>query len=98
MWERELVSSGADEENEEYEPALIPIVSADEEDVYSEAWWENKGTVHVSWLRGVKKYGGGSFESRRYLDGQDVLVCESTFFPDDSARTKAKITWRFKRH
>jgi hypothetical protein len=95
-WERSLVSSGADVRNSTYEPTFIPIVTADAETVYSESWWENSGTAHRSWLRGVQKYGGGDFESLRYIDG-DVLVCESTFHPNDSAREKASVTWRFKR-
>lgn len=95
-WERSLVSSGADEANSTYEPTFIPIVTADSETVYSESWWENNGTAHRSWLRGVQKYGGGDFESLRYLDG-DVLVCESTFHPNDPAREMASVTWRFKR-
>jgi hypothetical protein len=95
-WERSLASSGADEWSPEYEARRAPIVTADSETVYSEAWWEEGGTVHRSWLRGVQKYGGGDFESRRYLDG-DELVCESTFHPAVSTREKASITWRFKR-
>jgi hypothetical protein len=95
-WERSLTSSGADETSPEYEAVRVPIVTADSETVYSEAWWEDGGTVHRSWLRGVQKYGGGDFESRRYLDG-DMLVCESTFHPADASREKASITWRFKR-
>ena len=95
-WERSLVSSGADEQNSTYEPTFTPIVTADAETVYSESWWEDNGTAHRSWLRGVQKYGGGDFESLRYIDG-DVLVCESTFHPNDSTREKASVTWRFKR-
>jgi hypothetical protein len=73
------------------------IFTADGEDVEGEAWWED-GTVHRSWLRGVKRYGGGDFESKRYLEsGGKVLVCESTFHPKDDTREKAKVTWRFLR-
>eukprot|EP00957_Ditylum_brightwellii_P203891 15336685-Ditylum_brightwellii.AAC.1 len=52
--------------------------------VEAEAWWESQwgynGNVHISWLRGGKKYGVEDFESRRYLknDGK-ILVCESKF-------------------
>lgn len=92
VWERTLVSSTSDD------PVLKPIVSADDEKVQAEAWWEKGGTVHRSWLRGVQKYGGGAFESKRYLeDNGKVLVCESTFHPNDEAREKASMTWRFKR-
>jgi len=100
VWERTLVASGADPDRgsgDEYEPVLDKITSADGEEVTSESWWEEDGTVHRSWLRGVTKYGGGAFESHRYLEGDDVLVCESTFHPDDPAREQAKVTWRFKR-
>ncbi|KAL7558099.1 hypothetical protein ACA910_020049 [Epithemia clementina (nom. ined.)] len=43
------------------------IVTADGERVTYEAWWEDEGRVHRSWLHGVQNYGGGSFESKRYL-------------------------------
>jgi len=99
VWERTLVASGADERSSKYRPVLSPIVSADGEEVESESWWECGGTKHRSWLRGVSKYGGGDFESLRYLTDDDVLVCESTFHPSDSKnkREAAKVTWRFKR-
>lgn len=71
-------------------------MTADSEQVEAESWWEEKGRVHVSWLRGVRKYGGGSFESRRYLDG-DEYVCESTFHPDNAEQLPNKICWRFRR-
>jgi hypothetical protein len=60
-------------------------------------------------LRGVRKYGGGSFESLRYLEaGADddpnnilpkatTLVCVSTFHPDDPSQERASVTWRFQR-
>lgn len=96
VWERSLVASGADDKNPDFQPILTRIVTADAEEVTSEAWWEDNGRVHVSWLRGVQKYGGGDFESRRYLDG-GVLVCESTFHPVDENREKACVSWRFKR-
>ncbi|GAX21732.1 hypothetical protein FisN_31Lh016 [Fistulifera solaris] len=70
------------------------LVTADGETVQYEAWWE--GPVHVSWLRGVQKYGGGSFESRRFLKDA-CLVCESTFHPMDTTRDTACVTWTFGR-
>lgn len=76
------------------------IKTADSEDVDAEAWWEERGTKHRSWLRGGKKYGGGDFESLRYLadgSGGDVLVCESIFHPKDASKQKAAVTWRFQR-
>lgn len=95
-WDRTLVASGTDVGCDEYIPLQIPVMSADSEKVEAESWWENDGTVHVSWLRGVKKYGGGEFESRRYLDGDDY-VCESIFHPTDSTKESNRIVWRFRR-
>ena len=60
------------------------IVTADNERVTAEAWWifaendSDSDTIcggggriyHHSWLRGVTKYGGGDFESIRYLEQQ----------------------------
>lgn len=98
VWERSLIASGADERNATFEPIERTVVTADDEKVKAEAWWEEGGTVHMSWMRGVTKYGGGDFESKRYLeqDGK-VLVCESIFFPQDEKREKARVTWRFLR-
>jgi hypothetical protein len=97
-WDRTLVSSGAEPGNDKYTPLHIPIITAESEQVEAESWWESKGTVHVSWLRNITKYGGGAFESRRYLeDDGDVYVCESTYYPDDKDREPCSITWRFKR-
>jgi len=97
VWERTLTASGSDETHTpaNFEPVRKPIVTIDKEKVVAEAWWENKGTVHRSWIRGVSKYGGGDFEAKRYLerDGK-VLVCETTFHPTDG-REKAEVTWRF---
>ena len=91
-WKRTLVASS------EEAPLITPLLTADQETVQSECWWEDNGHVHHSWLRGVKKYGGGSFESLRYLeDNGDTLVCKSTFHPTDSSREKASVTWRFRR-
>ena len=92
FWERKLEAST------ERDPLILPIVTADQETVQSECWWSDNGRVHHSWLREVNKYGGGTFESKRYLeDGGDTLVCESTFFPTDSSREKAGVSWRFRR-
>jgi bacterioferritin (cytochrome b1) len=99
IWKRTLVASGADSDNDEFTPVQVPIVTADDERVEAEAWWEEKGTVHLSWMRGLNKYGGGDFESRRYLeDGGKVLVCESTFHPREKDRKDASVTWRFLRN
>ena len=103
VWERTLqTASGSDEEEAHttaadyhFRPVRTPIVTIDAERVEAEAWWEDRGTVHRSWIRGVTKYGGGDFEAKRYLehDGK-VLVCETTFHPLDG-REKAEVTWRF---
>ena len=81
-----------------YESIERTVVTADDEQVKAEAWWENEGTVHMSWMRGVTKYGGGNFESKRYLEeGGKILVCESIFHPLDEKREKATVTWKFLR-
>jgi hypothetical protein len=90
VWDRTLVASGADA------PLKIPVMTADSEKVEAESWWEEAGSVHVSWLRGVTKYGGGCFESRRYLD-DDIFVCEGSFHPNDEMKEPSSITWRFRR-
>jgi hypothetical protein len=120
VWERTLISSEnvdhtstsngtttTTSSSSSFVPLVTPIVTADQECVASEAWWEEQGTVHVSWLRGVTKYsGGGDFESRRHVEtvpnhngrgnkDDTVYVCQSTFYPSNPARAAARITWRF---
>ena len=81
-WERVLVSSGypdfeTDGKQKDYTHLKTSIKTADAEDVEAEAWWEERGTMHRSWLRGGTKYGGGDFESLRYIEegsGGNVLV------------------------
>ena len=106
-WERTLVASGypdfhthsAKKEGQDYQHSKSFIKTADAEDVSAEAWWEDRGTVHRSWLRGGTKYGGGDFESLRYLeDNGSVLVCKSIFHPKDLSKPDAIVTWRFKRN
>mmetsp|Transcript_8357 Transcript_8357/g.15773 ORF Transcript_8357/g.15773 Transcript_8357/m.15773 type:complete len:484 (-) Transcript_8357:32-1483(-) len=101
VWDRTLLASGSDidvEHGENDEHTKIPLVTADQENVEAESWWEKNGTVHRSWLRGVKKYGGGDFESRRYLaDGGKKLICESVFHPQARDKENAVITWLFER-
>jgi hypothetical protein len=99
VWERTLVTSGSDCDASEYVPLLVPILTADSERVSAESWWEDRGTAHVSWTRDVKKYGGGSFESKRYLENDGVVyVCESTFHPTDGqGREKSFLKWKFLR-
>ena len=80
-WERILVSSGADWDHADYEPFNVTFLDPDADNVNVEAWRENNGTVHKSWLRGKPRVCGGVFESTRYLD-DDFLVCESVFHPN----------------
>lgn len=108
VWERTLVASGYPDfdthssltESVHYEHKKIMVETADSEAVEAEAWWEDGGTVHRSWLRGGTKYGGGDFESYRYLEegsnGQ-VLVCRSIFHPNDKSKPRAEVVWRYKR-
>jgi hypothetical protein len=101
VWERTLLSSGSDYESEFHESDeehdQIELVTADKEKVQAEAWWESSGTVHRSYLRGVKKYGGGDFESKRYLeDDGNTLVCESLFHPKNG-KEPATIKWTFSK-
>jgi hypothetical protein len=91
VWERTLTASTSEN------PLKTPIVTVDSEKVEAEAWWEDNGRVHKSWLRGVQKYGGGDFESKRYLEGGKVFVCNTIFHPRDQSREKARVTWRFRR-
>lgn len=98
VWDRDLIASGSDEKSTEFNPILTPLVTLDGDKVVAEAWWEEDGTVHRSWLRGGKKYGGGDFESRRYLeDDGNVYVCETTFHRTGTREGKASVTWRFRR-
>ena len=108
-WTRTLIASGypdfhthpTKKPGRDYQHSRSFIKTVDAEDVSAEAWWEDKGTVHRSWLRGGTKYGGGDFESLRYLeegsDGQ-ILVCRSIFHPKDLSKPDAVVTWRFKRN
>jgi hypothetical protein len=100
IWDRTLVASGSDIGVDEFEPLHVSIMTADSEKVEAESWWELEGTVHVSFLRGISRYhGGGSFESRRYLeDDGEIYVCESTFYFNDTSREPNKLTWRFRKH
>ena len=108
VWERTLVASGFPDfdthsdltERVHYQHKKITVETADAEAVEAEAWWEEGGTVHRSWLRGGRRYGGGDFESYRYLeegsDGQ-ILVCRSIFHPNDKSKPRAEVLWRFRR-
>ena len=102
-WDRTLVASGTTKYSDTFEPLITLIPTVDKELVKAEAWWEKKGKVHVSWMRGVTMYGGGSFCSRRYFeakelqDDETVYVCESFFRFDDPNQQDNNLTWRFRR-
>lgn len=97
VWERTLLSSGTEVGQSMYEAVNATVVTADDEKVQAEAWWEDVGHVHKSWMHGIEKYGGGSFESARYLESRNVLVCKSYFHPNDKSRKTSTMTWRFQR-
>lgn len=103
-WDRTLVASGTTLSEDDYTPLKSSIPTVDQELVEAEAWWEEEGKVHVSYMRGVTMYGGGSFVSRRYLeenDGDDeesvVYACDSAFEFNDPKKEPNQLTWRFRR-
>jgi len=102
-WDRTLVASGTTKKSDVCEPLIVPIQTVDQEMVQSEAWWEDQGKAHVSWMRGVSMYGGGSFYSRRYLeekeheDDETVYACEGFFEFNDPKKENNELTWRFRR-
>lgn len=95
IWERTLQTThnGAEAESS----FAHPLYTIDKELVQAESWWEDNGRIHHSWMRGATKYGGGDFESKRYIDEDDVYVCETTFHPTKPNAKKAKLTWRYER-
>eukprot|EP00581_Thalassiosira_minuscula_P005987 CAMPEP_0183735868 /NCGR_PEP_ID=MMETSP0737-20130205/47784_1 /TAXON_ID=385413 /ORGANISM="Thalassiosira miniscula, Strain CCMP1093" /LENGTH=285 /DNA_ID=CAMNT_0025969725 /DNA_START=118 /DNA_END=971 /DNA_ORIENTATION=- len=83
-WNRTLVASV------ESQPLNVTITDPDGDVVQVEAWWEENGTRHKSLLRGKPRVKGGVFETVRYLESEDVLVCDSSFFPAPSSSSKFK--------
>ncbi len=102
-WDRTLVASGSTKNSPDFEPVITTIPTVDQELVEAEAWWEDQGKSHVSWMRGVTMYGGGSFYSRRYLeereneDDEEVYVSEGFFEFNDPKKGRNELTWRFRR-
>ena len=102
-WVRTLVASGSTKNCPDFEPLISPIKTVDQELAEAEAWWEDEGKSHVSWMRGVKMYGGGSFYSRRYFeekeheDDETVYACEGFFEFNDPNKENNELTWRFRR-
>lgn len=94
-WNRTLVTS------EEENPVNATILDPDGDEVKVEAWWEESGCRHKSILRGKPRVEGGVFETVRYLEGEDVLVCESCFTPAPSSSSKkfkyGQVMWKFRR-
>lgn len=102
-WDRTLIASGSTKCSPDFEPLITPIPTVDQEIVQCEAWWEDEGKSHVSWMRGVTMYTGGSFYSKRYMeekeneDDEDVYVSEGFFEFDDPKKERNVLTWRFRR-
>ena len=93
-WKRTLVAS------DKSQPLNTTITDPDGDQVVVEAWWEENGTSHKSLLRGKPRVQGGVFETVRYLESNDVLVCESSFVPNPDNLSKFKygfVTWKFQR-
>jgi hypothetical protein len=101
-WKRTLVSSGADFNSSKYEPIHVSIADPDRDLVRVEAWWQDKGTVHKSILRGKPRVRGGIFETLRYLESDNVLVVDSFFHPSNTSKgvggfRHGFVRWRFDR-
>ena len=98
-WDRTFISSGSDfatDVGEDFVHDQMEMKLANAEDVLGEAWWEEKGTVHRSFLRGGgADYGGGDFESKRYFDENNTYICESLFHPENDERKTLSVTWKF---
>jgi len=93
-WERTLVASDL------LQPLNATITDPDGDKVKIEAWWEENGTRHKSILREKPAVQGGVFETVRYLETDNVLVCESKFISSSSSSTKFKdshVVWSFER-
>jgi hypothetical protein len=125
-WKRSLISSGAEyrrrdgggavgmadvvDDDDNYQPIYTEFLDPDKELIQVEAWWQDQGRVHTSFLRNKPKVCGGEFESRRYLTtdaatGNVNLVCESFFHPasskeehssSSSSSTASSISSQFK--
>ena len=100
-WTRTLVSSGAEVNQQEYVPIQVTITDPDKDKVQVEAWWEQEGSVHRSFLRLKPRVKGGEFETLRYLENDNVLITESIFHPPKEPNRGAfkpgYVKWKFKR-
>ena len=93
-WNRTLIASG------ELNPFNVTITDPDGDEVKLEAWWEENGTRHKSFLRGKPNVYGGIFETVRFLESDNILVCESSFHPNPCTIPKFKyghVVWKFQR-
>lgn len=94
-WNRTLKTSDG------MRPLNVTITDPDGDRVQIEAWWEGEGTRHKSILRGKPNVDGGVFETVRYLESDDVLACESKFYPSTSSTMKefkyGHVVWKFQR-
>jgi len=102
VWDRTLIASnGVKVENndgDKFTHERFQTTTAEGEDIMSEAWWEEGGTVHRSiLLDAASKYGGGDFESKRFLDAEDNYICVSTFHPQTEGMKPVSITWKYSR-
>eukprot|EP00518_Triparma_eleuthera_P012805 CAMPEP_0182487502 /NCGR_PEP_ID=MMETSP1319-20130603/47790_1 /TAXON_ID=172717 /ORGANISM="Bolidomonas pacifica, Strain RCC208" /LENGTH=331 /DNA_ID=CAMNT_0024689625 /DNA_START=641 /DNA_END=1633 /DNA_ORIENTATION=- len=80
-WDRTLELTGEGSEG-------VEVPTADSETVMAASHWD--GDVHVSVLKDTKKYGGGDFRSRRYMDGEEY-VCDTVF--EKKGGGTAEIQW-----
>jgi len=102
-WGRILLASGADLDTSDYEPMYSEFPDPDGDTVQVEAWWEDEGTKHKSFLRNKPLVRGGTIETTRYLhpNDADILVCESTFHPppdnSDPKFQQDSVEWTFRR-
>lgn len=95
-WNRTLVASTADD------PVHVTLQDPDGDTVQVEAWWEDSGRIHKSWLRNKPRLLGGAFETSRYLSEEDpnVLLCDSIFHPSPDAPKGfqyGRVLWKFQR-
>lgn len=84
-------------------PINVTITDPDGDKVQIEAWWADEGTKHTSILRGKPNVEGGYFETVRYLESNEVLVCEAKFYPPSPSSSTTKdfyyghVIWKFQR-
>lgn len=98
-WDRTLVASTSQN------PVHVTIKDPDGDTVQVEAWWEDNGRVHKSWLRNKPRLLGGAFETSRYLSEEDpnILLCDSVFHPSSDVAAASKgfkygrVLWQFRR-